>query len=249
MIRNKTLETLWNTAPPAEDVFDPEAIVDLPLVAQRYLKHALAPGTRRHTCARLGMTGSIKLESDWCPFRAEQVLRWDRGFVWAATARVKGLPVMGFDRLVDGAGAMRWKMLGLFPVVKADGPDITRAAAGRLHAEAIWLPAALLTPGVTWTDRDDNHTVAKIDAHGECSELTLEVSDRGSLVSCSLPRWGDLNTGEFAYRPFGAIAEEERTINGVTIPVCHRVGWHLGTPAFESEGEFFRCTLDSIEYR
>jgi hypothetical protein len=195
------------------------------------------------------MTGTIKLEPGWCEFEAEQVLRWDRGFVWAARAKVHGLPVTGFDRLVDGTGAMRWKLLGLFPVMKADGAEIARAAAGRLHAEAIWLPAVLLETDVTWVDRGDNHTVATFDAHGEHSELALEISPEGAVLSCCLPRWGDMNTGDFAYHPFGGTADQERTFGRVTIPVRHRVGWLFGSPAFEADGEFFRCVLDTVDFR
>lgn len=249
MRHDKTLTALWDSAPRTCDVFDPRSIDHLPPVAQRYLRHALAPGARVSTCARLTMTGTIKLDQGWCDFTAEQVLRWDRGFVWAARAKVNGLPVTGFDRLVDGEGAMRWKLLGLFPVVRADGPEIARAAAGRLHAEAIWLPAALLGSDVSWADRGDGHTVATLDAHGERSALELKTDATGAVQSCSLSRWGDMNTGEFGYHPFGGTAESELTFDGITIPVDLRVGWFFGTPRFDAEGEFFRCTLQTVEYR
>lgn len=37
--------------------------------------------------------------------------------------------------------------------------------------------------------------------------------------------------------------------DGLTIPTEYRVGWYFGSDRFESEGEFFRCTLDSLEQR
>lgn len=249
MRHDRELERLWRSAPPAEREFDPAAVADLPPVARRYLSHAIAPGAKLSTCARLTMTGTIKLEPGWCEFEAEQVLRWDRGFVWAARAKVQRLPVTGFDRWIDGAGAMRWKLLGLFPVMRAEGPDITRSAAGRLHTEAIWIPACLLDPAVTWTDRGPDRTVARIEEHGEPSDLALEVDADGALRSCSIERWGDTTPGEFAYHPFGGTADEERTFGGMTVPTRHRVGWHFGTPDFEGEGEFFRCSLRAVEYR
>lgn len=129
------------------------------------------------------------------------------------------------------------------------GPDISRAAAGRLHAEAVWLPASLLGPGVSWADRGDGRTVASFSAHGERSELELEVSPEGAVSSCRLMRWGDLNTGTFGYHPFGGTFDEERTFDGVTLPVRLRAGWGFGTPAFETAGEFFRCTLETVAFR
>ena len=246
---DKTLEELWDTASASTERFDPASIGHLPLTAQRYVCHALAPGAKLSRCVRLTMTGTIKLDLTWYPFVAEQVIRWDRGFVWAARAKVKGLPVTGFDRLVDGEAAMRWKLLGIFPVMNAAGSDIARAAVGRLHAETIWLPAVLLDRDVVWTDIDSGATRASIDAHDEHSELTLEIDDEGAVRSCVLSRWGDLNTGTFAYHPFGGMCEAERTCDGTTIPVTHRVGWFLGTPRFDDEGEFFRCTLQDVTYR
>jgi hypothetical protein len=195
------------------------------------------------------MSGSIKLEPGWCEFEAEQVIGWDRGFVWAARAKVRGLSVTGFDRMVDGTAAMRWKLLGLFPVMRAEGAEIARAAAGRLHAETIWLPAALLGSDVVWTEVDSTHIRAAIDAHGEPSDLELTIDERGALASCSLSRWGDLNTGKFGYHPFGGTAARERSFDGVTIPTEHHVGWYFGTSRFENEGEFFRCTVRDVRYR
>jgi hypothetical protein len=55
------------------------------------------------------MRGHIRL-GGWRPFTAQQVLA-PSGFVWAATARVAGLPVTGFDRYSSGTGQMRWRLL------------------------------------------------------------------------------------------------------------------------------------------
>jgi hypothetical protein len=249
MRHDKTLEELWRTAPATTERFHPDRLEGLPPAVQRYLGHALAPGAPLSTCMRLTMTGSIKLDSGWCPFEGEQVLRWDRGFVWAARAKVNGLPVTGFDRLVDGEGAMRWKVLGLFPVVKAEGDQIARSAAGRLHAEAMWLPAVLLGDDVRWSETDATHPHATIRAHGETSELELTLDETGALQACALPRWGDLDSGQFAYHAFGGTCAAERTFDGITIPTEHRVGWHFGTDRFASDGEFFRCTLQDVQYR
>jgi len=75
----------------------------------------------------------------------EQVIHAERGFMWTATFRRFGLPLIrGFDRLIDGAGETRWKLLGLVPVMTASGPDITRAASGRFGIESFWLPSILV---------------------------------------------------------------------------------------------------------
>jgi hypothetical protein len=105
------------------------------------------------------MHGEIKLKK-WIPFTAEQVICWEHGLIWSATAWMKSfLPIVGSDRIIDGSGT------------------------------------------------------------------------------------------EFRYVDFGGILEEESTFCGYTIPTRLRVGWYFGSERFESEGEFFRATIDDAIYR
>lgn len=248
-MRDHTLEALWRTTPPPEGHFDPACLGGLPEPAARYLRAALAPGTPLYTAVRLHMKGELRLDGAWHPFTATQVSRWDRGFVWRARAWMKGLPVSGFDRLVDGAGQMRWRLFGLVPVVTADGPEVSRSAAGRCNAEVIWLPTALLSDEVRWTESEPGHAGAAVSAHGEDSRLDLDLDEAGGLRAVTLRRWGDLGTGDFRYEPFGARVEAQGRFQGVTVPTEVRVGWFPGTERFEAEGEFFRATVEAVEFR
>ncbi|MBE9136023.1 hypothetical protein IQ254_02190 [Nodosilinea sp. LEGE 07088] len=225
-------------------------------MARRYLEHAIAPNTPLATAVRLRMHGQIKLKA-WSPFRAEQVIYPQRGLIWQATAWVQGLPILGSDRLVDGDGAMRWKLLGLMPVMVADGPDMTRSAIGRLLGEQIWLPSALLKPGVIWSDLSETQTQASVSYGAETTNLILTVDVAGRLQSISFNRWGNPDDTEHRYVAFGGYMEQESTFGGYTIPTQFRVGWYFGGDSlpetrrdrFESEGEFFRATLDSAQYQ
>lgn len=249
MSRDRAFEELWDRAPEANDHFDPARIAHLPPGARRYLAHALRPGAKLATAARLRMHGTIRLGDTWHPFDAEQVLRWDRGFVWRARTQMKHLPVRGSDRWVDGAGSMRWKMLGILPVATGEGPDVTRSAAGRFNAESIWLPAVLLGDGVTWSERDATHPTVAVRAHGEDSLLQIVIGEEGAIRQVQLERWGNPEGGASHAAIFGGFMDEERTFEGVTVPTRLRMGWYFGTPRFETEGEFFRATIDAIEYR
>jgi hypothetical protein len=243
-----TLEGLWDSALPATDSFSPDRFSHLPEPALRYLTHAIAPGTPLASAVRLRMRGEIKLKG-WLPFRAEQVIRRDGAMVWQASVRMGGLPVRGFDRLVSGQGEMRWRIFGLIPVMTAAGPDITRSAAGRVAAESMWLPSLLCGDEVAWSSPGTDRAVAHLMVAGETVDLTLDVDAQGGLLGSSLRRWGNPDGGPHRYHDFGGRVEEERTFGGFTIPTRVRAGWYVGSPRFESEGEFFRATVESAELR
>ena len=241
------LDALWNSATFATGLFQPDELVALPEPARRYLQHALAPGARLASAVRLRMQGQIKL-GRWLPFRAEQVIHAERGFIWAATVPLFGIPfIRGFDRFLDGSGEMRWKLLNRMPVMTASGPDVTRAASGRFDIECFWLPSLLVRPGIEWTATDADHAVATLALGHE--PVTFEIGDNGRPHSVRMRRWGNPAGGPFELLDFGGLLESEATFDGYTIPNRVRAGWYFGTPRFESEGEFFRATIEAATFR
>ncbi|MEO9163802.1 MAG: DUF6544 family protein [Casimicrobiaceae bacterium] len=241
------LDALWNSAPRANETFDHAAATCLPMPVQRYLAHAIAPGTPLAYAVRLRMHGAIRLKR-WRPFKAEQVIVRDRGMIWRANVKMSGMTIRGFDRFLDGAGAMRWKLCGLLPIIHASGPDITRSAAGRFAAETIWLPSLLCGRDVSWSADDPAVAHARFAVAGRAADLALTLS-RGSLQSVALPRWGNPDGGRFREIDFGAVIEQEATFGGYTIPVRMRVGWYFGTDRFDTMGKFLHATIDDAVYR
>lgn len=243
-----SLDELWEAAPPGARPFEPGQLARLPEPAQRYLRHAIAPGTPLASAVRLRMRGEIKLQG-WLPFSAEQVIRWGRGMIWRATVRMHGLPIRGFDRLVDGEGEMKWKLLGLVPIMTASGPDITRSAAGRVEAESVWLPSVLCGEDVSWSAPDMSQAHARLAVAGESTEVAFAIGGGGELQSVKLKRWGNPEGAAFHAEDFGCLVESEGTFGGYTLPTRLRVGWYIGTPRFDAEGEFFRCSVEHAEFR
>ena len=244
-----TLDDLWQGYPPSRETFDPAAITHLPEAAQRYLKHAIVPGTPLASAVRLEMSGHIKLNEKWLPFEADQVIRWDRGLLWKAKAKMGPLSIRGSDRLLDGEGAMRWRLMGVIPVMTANGPDISRSAVGRLQAESVWIPSVLLADDIEWTAEDVTHPHATVQVMGDEAEIALTVDRTGRLLQTAMRRWGNPAGGAFHEVPFGAIALEESTFGGYTIPTKLRAGWHVGSERFDSEGEFWRASITYATYR
>jgi hypothetical protein len=69
------------------------------------------------------------------------------------------------------------------------------------------------------------------------------------LQRVKFARWGNPEGGEFHYVDFGGIIEESGTFGGYTVPTRLRLGWFFESDRFDSEGEFFRCTIDKAVYR
>jgi hypothetical protein len=241
-------DDLWNAAPAGGHVLDVAHIRSLPEGARRYIRHSVTDGAPLASAVRLRMHGEIKLKV-WCPFSAEQVIRWDRGMIWRAAVKMYGLTIRGGDSYLDGEGAMRWKLFGILPLVNASGADITRSAAGRVNIESIWLPSVLCSNDVTWTASEESNLHVRFTAHDEIAEIDYLIDAQGGLKSVSMPRWGNPQGAEFHYANCGGWVEEEGTFSGYTIPTRMRIGWHFGTDKFETEGEFFRVTIDEAVYR
>ncbi|WP_373545781.1 DUF6544 family protein [Chamaesiphon sp.] len=125
--------------------------------------------------------------------------------------------------------------------------EITRSAIGRLEAESMWLPSVLCGDEVSWTSTESSELDSSLHSsfvvQGERAELDFTIDRSGRLKTFKLPRWGNPDGAESHYVDFGGILEEEGTFCGYTIPTSLRVGWYFGTDRYESEGEFFRCTL------
>lgn len=194
---------------PAPAVFTGAELDGLAEPVRRHLKRAIAPDTPLTRCARITMHGSIKL-GRWLPFHARQVLNPVDGFFWAA--RVAGV-IAGSHHYLDGVGGMDWKLAGLVTVAHEAGPEVSRSAAGRGGAEAVWLPTALLPRfGVRWSADDDTHITAHYRLGDTPIDIRYTLGSDGRISSFAFDRWGDpAKTGRWAWHPFGGEITAQRT--------------------------------------
>lgn len=231
--------------PPSGSPFASDALHGLPAAVRRYLTASIAEGTPPYRAARFAMRGEIRLGSRWIRFTGQELLAPRDGFLWTARTRIG---ISGSDHYVAGAGAMSWKLLGLVPVLRAQGPDVSRSARGRATGEAAWLPTALLpAAGASWEDAtDDAHLTARVVTDGHETALDLVVGGDGRLRSVGFDRWGDPDdAGTFAVHRFGMDVAEYGTFGGLTIPVAGLAGWHHGSDRWPGSA-FFRYRITDV---
>jgi hypothetical protein len=234
------------SGPPA--AFESASVAGLPEPVQRWLRYAIDEGTPLSRSVHLDMHGEIRI-GRWAPFTAVQRMSVADGFVWAATARPLGLPVVGFDRWTRGTGAMRWRLFDAVPLISATGEDVTRSAAGRHAGELLLhLPTAALSGEVHWRGLDRDRALAVVRVGADSHGVTLRVGPDGALTELVMQRWGPLARGAFGWQTFGATLHGEFRVGGLTIPRRVTAGWHYGTDRW-SAGQFIRWSLDGASYR
>lgn len=228
----------------AQGEFSHSDLEGLPGPVASYFRAAVTAGTPLAQSARIRMRGRIRI-GRWVPFTAREVLTPHVGFLWAA--RAAGI-VAGSDRFVNGHGEMDWKLFGLVRVMQGSGPDVSRSAAERAAAEAVWIPTSLLPGfGVKWSAEGNDRITARYQIADYPVRVEFSTTGGGLIQSVTFDRWGDPDgTGEFGLHPFGGDFPTHATFNGVTIPSEGRIGWHYGTDRW-SEGEFFRYRITDLD--
>ena len=230
------IEAALLATPDTQSVFLEADLAPLPEPAQRYLRHAIALGTALAPACRLWMEGTMT-PTPGAPsteFTAVETLAPRRGFVWTASAQMKGLPVRVRDHYVENDGGVDVAALGIVPIPLGSGPDVTRSSRGRLIAEAMWCPTALVHPNIRWETVDADRARYTMTVDGEAVTVTLRVDADGALREVTLNRWGDAEGKPWRLLPYGFRVEEERTFDGVTIPTRLTGGWLYGTERFDS---------------
>jgi len=198
----------------------------LPEPVQRYLQVTGAVSQPRVHHVKASWQGRIRLSAThpWMSFRAVQhnfVDEPSRFFLMGATR--SGLPVDVLHVFRDQAASMRVRLVSLFPLVDAAGPEPTRAETVTLFNDLCLLaPGALIDPSIRWASIDQRsargyytvgaNTISAVLSFNEAGELVDFVSDDRLVASpdgttFSAQRW---STPVSDYQSFGGLRAATR---------------------------------------
>lgn len=247
-----SVSSLWSAAlePVSPATYGPEAVAGLPEPVQRYFDHALKPGAPIARRAKLGMRGKLKADDGWKPFKAQEVVDPQLGYVWEVKLGPWPGLVRGADYYVGGVGGQDFRKLFGGQILHSDGQDVSRSGAARAAIESVLAPSALLPccSNVAWS-AVSNETIAAHWVLGSLIiELILNIAPDGALKSARLMRWGNPDGGAFGWHSFGLLADNEKTFGPVTIPSRLRAGWDLGGDLL-GNGIMFEAEITGAEYR
>lgn len=251
---DRKVAQMWKIlqSPTGEKLFDSSMVSGLPEPARRYFLHTIAPGAVLARFAAIEMEGRIgfKPGEEKYPFKAWQIIASPRGMIWQAHVGKGIVRMSGDDSFVEDKGAMNWYLWGIIPIVRAEGPDLSRSAAGRVALETPWLlPSALLLKNAaTWEAIDDTAVRLYITIGAEKLSPVLKISPDGKLERTEMMRWepeGLKGTPEYVLW-IGVLMSEEQTFGGYTIPTKVSVTTRAGTP---QENQFFEAVIKRAEFR
>lgn len=216
-----------------------ELMKSYPEPVARYLRFHLPDGIPNTGFGQLRLKGIIKMVN-WSNFKSTLYANPFEGFFWKATVHMGILPVKGYDYFLSRSGAMKWRIFNMFPVMQADGDDISRSAEGRAKLESVLFPHLLIHPDIKWDVVADDEITVTWAIHTEKQPVHLNIGKDGSLKRIFMKRWGNPgDTKLFEYHTFGCEIEEEKKHKGVVVPMKGNAGWWFGEKAYD-DGEFFR---------
>lgn len=209
-----------------------DMLVDLPAPVQRYLTYSGIIGKPLAQTARLKQTGRIRADasSAWMPLAADEYYRVSPpAFVWDATAKVIGLPIMRVrDSYLSGAGRMLITAGGLFTIADMTGPEMDQGSLMRYLNEAMWFPSAFLDEAVTWQPIDDTSAQVTLTDGDHSVSATLFFDDQGKVINFLADRYRDNGDGTTTLMPWSTPITAYRTYaSGLRLPSQGAGVWHL----------------------
>jgi hypothetical protein len=223
------------SVPSTPDVFTEAEFAGLPEPVCRYLAAAIAPGVALDRAVHVDARGRVRLRW-WVPFRARYRMTPSLDFLGVGHT---GELVVGGEHCIDRVAAQRLRLAGVIPL--RDHPRDGEArvtAACRAALGAVMLPTALLPRrGVRWRADDDMRIRASLSVHGIPLTLRLRIDADGRPLAAMVGGGSEqCGRGQRVLQPFGAIITAVASFDGLTVPVCGRIGWLGGDPSLRSGG-------------
>ncbi len=219
----------------------------LPEPVQRFMEYSQVVGTPYINNVRIKQTGLIKMDPDkpWTPFTATQEFHIpSASFVWKATMKMAPfVRVTGCDRLQNGVGNMRIKLLGFIPIVNARGPEMDQGAMTRYLSEAIWFPQSFLDSHITWEAIDSLSAKGILTIDDKSVEGIFQFEESGRLRTFSCDRY-HIKGDEKQLLPWYITLDAYEERQGLLLATKGKAIWDY------SSGEFAYIDLEitAVEY-
>jgi hypothetical protein len=231
------------------EIITEEDLAPLPEPVQRYLRYTQVLGKPRVRCVKVRQTGLMRTSptQKWMPVEAVQytTLAGPLSRTWYARIKIGPFTLLsGSDRYDNGSGCMLMRLLSLFTVVDARGPEVDLSALIIFVNDMVMWPTAFLSDYIQWEPLDAMSALAQVTLRGRRFSAVLRFNDIGELV--------DFIT-EDRYRMVGKAnlqtkwstpLRRYREVNGLRIPSEGDAIWHLP----EGEFPYIQVAIGEVRY-
>jgi hypothetical protein len=209
----------------------------LPEPVRRYLRVTHGVGQPRVHNYRIRFAGRIRSAPDaaWMSFEAEQQSFADEPTrLFLMRARMFGVPVEAFHRLIGGHATMQVTVAGVVPMGDAHGDEMDRAETVTLFNDmCVLAPGTLVGPDIAWATVDASTARARFTHRHHTITATLFFDTDGRLVNFeSDDRSRSLPDGTFTKPRFSTPLRDYRDFGPLHLAGYGEARWRL------PEGEF-----------
>lgn len=239
-------DKLVTEIPTPGKIVNEEMIQHLPTLVQRWLRSSGVVGKELTYNLRLKQTSKMRTapSQPWMELEAEQYFSVEEpAFIWQVHTRMKGMPVNGRDKYMDGKGSMVITASGLIRVVDAAGAEIDQGSMLRYMGEMCWFPSAALSRYISWEEIDNNHARMTMTYKGLKAQGVCTIDDKGRLLRFDAKRYMG-NGKEATLNDWYAECLEWKEMDGIVIPVKGTVNWKLKEGPFD----YYHYTITDLEY-
>jgi hypothetical protein len=238
---------------PAPAVVTEKDLADLPTPLAAYVRHSGAVGKPRVVSFYADFHGRIRAGPDqaWMPFTGKQVNTYgprpQRAFIMDATR--SGLPVTVLHLFADTTATMRAKVLSLFTVVDASGPEMDRGETVTVFNDLVILaPGAIVGAPVDWSAVDARHVRGDFTDGAQTVSAVLTFDAEHDLVDfVSQDRLRASADGKsFTPQRWSTPLTGHRVTDGRRVFTVGEGVWHPPQP--EEPFTYLKFHLDAISY-
>jgi hypothetical protein len=151
--------------------------------------------------------------------------------------------IKGRDMYQGGKGHMLIKLLGLVPVVDAEGSKLDQATLLRYLSEIVWFPSAAVSDYISWEPVDDNSARATLTYGGTSVSAVFYFDETGALTNMIAQRYRMVNK-DLVLDTWETPAGGDRDMGGATIAARGEAVWKLSS----GDLSYARLEITEIEY-
>ena len=184
----REVERIYSAMPSDDaELITPEDIAGLPGPVKKYLEYVGVVGTEKVRNYSVEIDGDFKMseERDWAHVDVKQMSFIDNpARLFFMEMRFMGLKIFGLHHYESCIATMVIKIMDLFTVADARGPEMNRGETVTVFNDmCILVPSSLIDPRISWKEIDELTVEGTFTNEGISVTAVLYFNETGELIN------------------------------------------------------------------